>query len=65
MAEDGLPEVLEIHIRQLQWFLGVMQDRWLTTQSEGHDTTNESISQVMGWIADLESALERHRSGNA
>ena len=58
---DRLEEVLELHISKLRNSLELMQTGWLQTSNDGHDTTSESISQTMGWIADLENALGNHR----
>ena len=62
---DRLETVLELHVRKLRSSLELMQTGWLKTSNDGHDTTNESISQTMGWIADLENALGNHRDGKA
>ena len=58
---DRLEEVLERHIRRLRASLETMQSGWLKTSNDGHDTTNESISQTLGWIDELEAALENYR----
>lgn len=67
MNEDGLSlsEAVELHIRSLEGSLQMLQSRWLCTSNDGHDTTNESISQTMRWIDDLQKALERHRARNS
>jgi hypothetical protein len=62
---DRLEEVLELHVRKLRASLELMQTGWLKTSNGGHDTTSESISQTMGWIADLENALGNHRDRRA
>jgi hypothetical protein len=58
----SLSEAVELHIRGLEGSLQMLQSRWLRTSNDGHDTTNESISQTMRWIDDLRKALDRHRA---
>jgi hypothetical protein len=67
MDDDAvsLSEAVELHIRSLEGSLQMLQSGWLRTSNDGHDTTNESISQTMRWIDDLRKALERHRAGAA
>lgn len=67
MDEDNLSlsEAVELHIRSLEGSLQMLQSRWLRTSNDGHDTTDESISQTMRWIDDLRKALGRHKARNA
>jgi hypothetical protein len=63
--DRSLSEAIELHIRSLEGSLQMLQSRWLRTSNDGHDTTNESISQTMRWIDDLRNALERYRARDA
>jgi hypothetical protein len=62
---NRLEEALESHLGSLRSSLEMMQSGWLRTHHNGDDTTNESISQTMRWIDDLERALQRHRRSGA
>jgi hypothetical protein len=62
---NRLEEALESHLGSLRGSLEMMQSGWLRTHHNGDDTTNESISQTMRWIDDLERALQDYRGGKA
>lgn len=58
MNEDdlSLSAAVELHMRILEASLQMLQSGCLRTSKNGHDTTNDSISQTMGWIDDLRNA---------
>lgn len=62
---DRLTDILEKHICDLRKSLEMMESGGMRTHTNVKDTTQESIDQNRVWIADLEGALERHRSRNA
>lgn len=66
MDEDdlSLSEAVELHIRSLEGSLQMLESRWIRTSHDGHDTTNESISQTRRWIDDLRKAIARDRACN-
>lgn len=60
----GLRQAVELHIRSLTGSLQMLQSGWLRTSNDGHDTTDESISQTTRWIDDLRKALAHHEARN-
>jgi hypothetical protein len=59
---DRLIEAARGAIYVLGWNIQMMRSGWLKTSNEGHDTTNESISQLMAVVKDLEDALPDQQS---
>ena len=55
--EDRLVEAARGAIYVLRWQLDMMHSGSLKVNLEGHEATNESFSQLLGVVTDLEAAL--------
>jgi hypothetical protein len=64
--DDRLTQVLNNHIARMRQAVELMRTGRVRTHEDGKDTTEQSISDNLVWIAELEEVLNRHEMrGNA
>ena len=62
---DRIEEILEEQLASLRRVYAMLSTGTMSTRSEGHDSTAESIAEFDAYIRNLEEALARHRQRNA